>query len=274
MAWIEAEHDSLSVSQQCQLLNLSRSSFYYRPVETDLYELELMRQIDRVYTDYPFYGRRRITWVLQNEGFQINPKRVGRLMNVMGIQAIYPRPKTSQANLQNKIYPYLLKGLEITRPDQVWATDITYIPMQQGFVYLAAILDWYSRYVVSWALSTSLEVLLCLEALNRALEINIPEYFNSDQGSQYTSQEHTALLLQNSILISMDGRGRYLDNIFVERLWRTVKYEEVYLKQYAFVSEARESIGAYLHFYNTKRPHQSLGYQTPETIYLQKGGQL
>ena len=187
MTWIESTHECLSVSQRCQLLSLSRSSFYYRPAEVDLNELELMRQIDRVYTAYPFYGRRKITWVLRNAGFRINPKRVGRLMNVMGIHAIYPGPKTRQANPQNKVYPYLLRGLAITRPNQVWATDITYIPMQQGFVYLAAILDWFSRYVVSWALSTSLEVALCLDTLNKALTINTPEYFNSDQGSQYTS---------------------------------------------------------------------------------------
>ena len=264
---IEAGHESLSVTRQCELVGLSRSSLYYQPREVSEDNLRLMRLIDEQYTRTPFYGIRRMTAWLRGQGYQVNHKRVARLMEMMGLQAIYPKPRTSQPSPEHRVYPYLLRGVEVRKPDQVWSTDITYIRMARGFVYLVAILDWYSRYVLSWELSVSLDLGFCLEALDRALRVGQPEVFNSDQGSQFTSQQFTEKLLARGVRISMDGRGRALDNVFVERLWRSVKQEEVYLKDYETVPVAAENLEAYFRFYNRERLHQSLGYRTPESVY-------
>lgn len=265
---IDFEHETIPVYRQCELLGLSRSSLYYRSRGgKDEHNQHLMRLIDRQYTETPFYGTRRITAWLRSQGYEVNRKRVSRLMNLMGIEAIYPKKRLSLADAQARKYPYLLKGVAIKRPDHVWATDITYIRMRQGFVYLVAIMDWYSRYVVAWAVSITMEADFCIEALQRALEGRKPEIFNSDQGSQFTCTGFTGVLQAAGIRISMDGRGRAFDNIFVERLWRSVKYEEVYLKDYVTVKEAIGSLGAYFRFYNERRPHQALGYQTPYHLY-------
>lgn len=266
-AMIEKDSESLSVHRQCELLGLCRSSVYYEKKEPDAYDLELMRLIDEQYTKTPFYGSRRMTEELKDKGHEVNRKKIQRLMRLMGIEAIYPKPNTSKPAPENKVYPYLLKGLAINRPQQVFAADITYIRMQRGFLYLVAIMDWYSRYVLSWRLSNSLDADFCTEALEEALSRGQPEIFNTDQGSQFTSNEFTGLLLANQIQISMDGRGRCMDNIFVERLWRSLKYEEVYLKSYETVQEAREGIGQWINFYNHERLHQALGYRTPSAIY-------
>lgn len=226
-----------------------------------------MQLIDRQYTRAPFYGSRKLTAWLQAQGYGVNRKRVARLMRIMGIEAIYAKPKLSQPGEGHKIYPYLLKGLKIERCNQVWCTDITYIPMAQGFVYLVAVMDWFSRFVLSWALSLTMEVEFCLEALGSALRQSRPEIFNSDQGSQFTSERFLAALERRQIAISMDGRGRCMDNIFIERLWRSLKYEEVYLKDYQLVPEARSGIEKYFQFYNYERLHQSLNYRTPAAIY-------
>jgi putative transposase len=226
-----------------------------------------MRLIDEQYTKTPFYGVRRITTALRRLGCLINHKRIARLMRIMGLEAIYPKPRLSKACKENKKYPYLLRGLSIVRPNQVWSTDITYIRLHSGFAYLAAIMDWFSRYVVSWVLSNTLDTFFCVDMLEKALNVNRPEIFNSDQGSQFTSSDFTCILENNGIKISMDGRGRVYDNIFVERLWRTVKYEEVYLKDYSNMHEAKISLGQYFDFYNNERPHQSLGNRTPEEVY-------
>lgn len=226
-----------------------------------------MRLIDEQYTKVPVYGIRRMTAWLQSRGHIVNHKRVGRLMRLMGLEAIYPKPKLSLRDDHHKIYPYLLRGREVKRPDQVWASDITYIRLQRGFVYLVAVMDWFSRYVLSWALSITLEADFCIEALERSLRRGNPEIFNTDQGSQYTSMDFTKILLQAGVLISMDSKGRVFDNIFIERLWRSVKYEEVYLHDYADVRDAREGLRRYFQFYNTERLHQSLGYKTPQVVY-------
>lgn len=226
-----------------------------------------MRLIDETYTKHPFYGVRRITNALRQLGQCINHKRVARLMRVMGLEAIYPKPRLSVARKDRRKYPYLLRHLPITCPDQVWGTDITYIRLRHGFVYLAAIMDWFSRYVVSWALSITLDADFCVDMLNKALETGRPEIYNSDQGVQFTSEVFTGILEEHCIRISMDGRGRAFDNIFVERLWRSVKYEEVYIKEYDSVREARCSLKRYFDFYNNERPHQSLGYKTPFEVY-------
>jgi putative transposase len=226
-----------------------------------------MRLIDEQYTRTPFYGSRRIRAVLVRMGHSINRKRVQRLMRIMGLEAIYPKPNLSRAHPDHKIFPYLLKDLDINRCNLVWGTDITYIRLNRGWLYLVAIMDWFSRYVLSWELSTSLEADFCLSALEKALALGLPEIFNSDQGSQFTSLGFIDKLKQYPVRISMDGRGRAMDNIFTERLWRSVKYEEVYLKDYASVPEARQGIRAYFHFYNEERPHQSLGYRTPAEVY-------
>lgn len=264
---IEVASPQLSIVEQCQILSVNRSRLYYKPVPVSEEELAIMRALDELYTAYPFYGARRMTVALQNMGFLVNHKRVSRLMREMGIEAIYPKPRTSIANPEHKVYPYLLRGMEINRPNLVWATDITYIRMQQGFVYLSAIMDWFSRYVVSWELSICMDMALCLGVLEDALSFGTPRYFNSDQGSQYTSQQHTSRLESAGVEVSMDGRGRYLDNIFVERLWRSLKYEEVYLKDYESVPDARTNIGSYIQFYNERRPHQALGYRTPYEVF-------
>ena len=264
---IDRKHLELSLLRQCILLDISRSSVYYDAREADEYDLELMSLIDHQYLKTPFYGSRRITAHLRRQGHQINRKRVQRLMRVMGITAIYQRPNTSKPSRGHKIYPYLLRGLTINRVNQVWAADITYIPMARGFMYLVAIMDWYSRYVLAWRLSNTMDVEFCVDALEEALSKGTPEIFNTDQGSQFTSEAFTGMLLQHGIQISMDGKGRYKDNIFVERLRRSLKYEEVYLKDYQRVPEARAGIGAYLRFYNEERPHQTLGYRTPREVF-------
>ena len=265
---IEPGHPQLSIARQCELLGLSRSSWYYKPLEVPSYELELMRLIDEQYTLMPFYGIRRMTAWLDREGHHVNHKRVGNLMRRMGLEAIYPKPKLSQRNDEHKIYPYLLRGLEINRPNQVWSTDITYIRLHRGFVYLVAVMDWFSRYVLSWSVSVTMDVHFCLEALENALSRGKPEIFNSDQGAQFTSREFTGVLLDAGVRISMDGRGRVFDNIFIERLWRSVKYEEVYIKDYADVLACIQGLRTYFFLYNDQRLHQALGYKTPRQIYL------
>jgi len=226
-----------------------------------------MKLIDRQYLATPFYGARKIVAWLKSQGYRINRKRVRRLMRIMGLKAIYRRPRTSKPAPGNKIYPYLLNVIGITRPNQVWAADITYIPMARGFLYLVAIMDWYSRYVLSWRLSNTLDVDFCVEALEEALRKGRPDIFNTDQGSQFTSEAFTGLLERHGVRVSMDGKGRYIDNLFIERLWRTVKYEEVYLKAYQDGRDARVGIGEYFRFYNTTRPHQSLDYRTPAEVF-------
>ena len=265
---IEMENPNISISRQCELLALNRSSLYYKKKEKiSSYDLHLMRLIDEQYTKTPFYGSRRMTAYLKRLGYSVNRKRVQRLMRIMGIHAIYPKPRLSKKAKQNQIYPYLLKGLKIKGSNQVWASDITYIRMKKGWLYLIAIMDWYSRYVLSWELSTTLEVDFCINALNKALTVGKPKIFNSDQGVQYTSEKFIQILRENDIEISMDSRGRVFDNIFTERLWRSLKYEEVYIKDYSDVREAKEGIESYFKFYNNERPHQSLGYKTPYEVY-------
>ena len=274
-AMIDRDHDQLSLVRQCNLLDVSRASVYYRPAPTRTEDLELMALMDRQYLKTPFYGSRKMKAWLRGLGHQINRKRVRRLMRLMGLEAIYRRPNTSKPAPDNKVYPYLLKGLEINRVDQVWASDITYIPMAQGFLYpsaalragLVAIMDWHSRHVLAWKLSNTLDTDFCVAALEQALGKGRPEIFNTDQGAQFTSEAFTSLLFDQGIRVSMDGKGRYLDNIFVERLWRSVKYEEVYLKAYQTVAEARVGINEYLEFYNRQRPHQALSYRTPAEVY-------
>ena len=266
-AVVDPSHPSLSVVCQCKLLSISRSGLYYQPQGVSEEDLTLMKLIDRQYLATPFYGARRMAVWLKNQGYRVNRKRVRRLMRIMGIRAIYRRPRTSTPAPGHKIYPYLLSGMEITRPNQVWATDITYIPMARGFLYLVAIMDWYSRYVLSWRLSNTLDASFCVEALEEALGKGRPDIFNTDQGAQFTGEAFTGLLQQHGVRISMDGKGRYSDNLFIERLWRTVKYEEVYLKAYQDGRDARAGIGNYFRFYNTERPHQALGYRTPAEVF-------
>jgi putative transposase len=265
---VEPEYSEISVRRQCDLLGVNRSGLYYQPVGESAENLMLMRWIDEQYTRRPFYGSRRMTVGLREQGHAVNRKRVARLMEVMGIEAVYPKPKLSQSGEGHKIYPYLLQGVAVTRVNQVWSTDITYIQMAKGFVYLVAVMDWFSRFVLSWALSVTIELDFCVEALKRAFRRGRPEIFNSDQGSQFTSEKFTGELESRGIAVSMDGRGRCLDNIFMERLWRSLKYEEVYLRDYALVPEARTGIGKWFQFYNHERPHQSLGYRTPAGLYL------
>ena len=270
-AMLDREHPKLSLVRQCALLDISRSSLYYQATEASAQDLELMALMDRQYLKTPFYGSRRMTVCLRAQGHTVNRKRVRRLMRLMGLEAIYRRPNTSQPSPRHRVYPYLLKGLEVHRVNQVWAADITYIPMARGFLYLVAIMDWHSRYVLAWRLSNTLEVDFCLEALEEALRQGKPEVFNTDQGSQFTSEAFTGMLLAQGIQVSMDGKGRCTDNVFVERLWRSIKYEEVYLKAYQNGSEARKGIGAYLAFYNQERPHQALGYRTPGQVFQEEG---
>jgi len=258
----------IAVSRQCDLLGLRRSSFYYQSHRDESYSQRLMNLIDEQFTRRPFYGVPKMTAWLRSVDHLVNPKRVRRLMRLMGLVAIYPRPRTSLSGPEHKIYPYLLKGVTVKRPDQVWVADITYIRLAHGFLYLVVIMDWASRYILSWELSITLEKDFCIQALKRALWISKPEIFNSDQGAQFTSEEFTGILEKARVRISMDGRGRLYDNIFVERLWRTVKYEEVYLHDYLTVQEARERLAAYFQFYNTERPHETLGYRTPHEVYF------
>ena len=264
---IDREHPNLSLVRQSALLGLSRSSLYYHPKGVGEEDLKLMALIDEQYLKTPFYGSRRMAAWLRSQGYAVDRKRVKRLMRLMGIMAIYQPPNTSKPCRGHKVYPYLLRGVVVDRVNQVWCADITYIPMAHGFMYLVAIMDWYSRYVLAWRLSNTLDVYFCLDALEEALSKGTPEIFNTDQGSQFTSEAFTGMLLQRGIQVSMDGKGRCMDNVFVERLWRSVKYEEVYLKAYQNVHEARMGIGAYMRFYNEERPHQALGYRTPREVF-------
>jgi len=264
---VDRRHPSLSIVRQCRLLDISRSGLYYQPKGISEEDLTLMKLIDRQYLATPFYGARKIAAWLKSQGQRVNRKRVRRLMRIMGLKAIYRRPRTSKPAPGHKIYPYLLSGMRITRPDQVWAADITYIPMARGFLYLVAIIDWYSRYVLSWRLSNTLDAGFCVKALEEALRKGKPEIFNTDQGAQFISEAFTGLLKQHGVKISMDGKGSYNDNLFIERLWRTVKYEEVYLKAYQNGRDARIGLGNYFRFYNTERPHQTHGYRTPAEVF-------
>jgi putative transposase len=264
---VNRRHPSLSIKGQCDLLDISRSGLYYQPKGISDEDLVHMKLIDRQYLATPFYGARKIAACLKSQGYLVNRKRVRRLMRLMGLKAIYRRPRTSKKAPGHKIYLYLLGDMKITRPNQVWSADITYIPMARGFLYLVAIIDWYSRYVLSWRLSNTLDAGFCVEALEEALKKNKPEIFNTDHGAQFTGDAFTGLLEQHGVRISMDGKGCYNDNLFIERLWRTVKYEEVYLKAYQDGRDARISLGSYFRFYNTERPHQSHGYSTPAEVY-------
>lgn len=259
---MEVEHGGLSIRRQCELLGLSRSSWYYEPAGESAENLQWMRRIDEQYLATPFYGSRKMAEVLG-----INRKRAQRLMRLMGLEAIYPKPRLTQRVAEHRIYPYLLRNVEVVRPDQVWSSDITYVPMPTGFMYLTVILDWYSRYVLAWRLSNTLDSSFCLEALEEALERRRPEVFNSDQGVQYTSLAFTGRLEAAGVAISMDGRGRALDNVFVERLWRTVKYEDIYPKAYSTVPALEEGLSSYFDFYCHRRIHQSLGYRVPAELY-------
>jgi len=262
--------DDLPVSRQAKALGISRGSVYYLPRPVSAEDLSVMRRIDKLHLDYPFAGSRMLQSFLVREGYRIGRRHVATLMKRMGIEALYRRPSTSKPAPGHTIFPYLLRKLPVTRPNQVWATDITYIPMARGFVYLAAVVDWFSRKVLAWRLSITLDVAFCIEAVEEAItRYGRPEIFNTDQGSQFTSTAFTGLLMKNRIKISMDGKGAWRDNVFVERLWRTIKYEEVYLRAYASVPEARDSIGRYIDgFYNVRRPHSSLDRQTPDEAYF------
>jgi putative transposase len=271
-ALIEPGHSALSVARQCALVGLPRSSWYYAPVGPSALTQELLDRLDEQYTRTPFYGVRRMTAWLRGAGYPVNPKRVRRLLRLLGLAALYPKPRTSVPAVGHRLYPYLLRGVPITYVDQVWSSDITYIRLAQGWVYLVAILDWYSRYVLAWEVSNTLDTAFCVAALDRALARGRPTIFNTDQGSQFTSEAFTGRLLAADVRISMDGRGRALDNVFVERLWRTVKYEEVYLKSYETVPVAIRSLGAYFRFYNEERLHQALGYRPPAAVYRDPAG--
>jgi putative transposase len=261
--------DKLPVVRQCALLNLSRSSVYYTPKPVSESDLALMRRIDELHLNHPFAGARMLRDLLRLEGVSVGRRHVSTLMKKMGIEALYRRPNTSRKHPQNPVFPYLLRGLDITRANQVWAMDITYIPMRKGFVYLAAALDWATRRVLSWRLSNSLTTDFCIEAVEEAIQrYGTPEIFNTDQGSQFTSQEFVGLIQGHGIQVSMDGKGRWVDNVFVERLWKSVKYEEVYLHAYDSVSQAREGLQRYLKFYNERRPHSSLDGKTPNSVYF------
>ena len=268
---IDKQNKVLSIRKQCELLGLTRSNFYYRAAEESCENIQLMRLLDEEFTRHPCKGVISMTSYLADLGYRVNPKRVRRLLRQMGIMAIYPKKNISQSHPAHKKYPYLLNDIEIIKPNQVWCTDITYIRLRQGFIYLVAIMDWYSRYVLSWRLSNALESSFCIEALEDALlRFGCPDIFNSDQGVQFTSDAFTGLLHANHIRISMDGRGRAFDNIFIERLWRSVKYEEVYLKDYADLPEAKAGVASYFDFYNYERHHQSLGNKKPAEIYFNR----
>jgi putative transposase len=271
---IEPGHAELSVRQQCQLLGLQRSTFYYQPVPETQENLALMKLLDQQYLRKPYYGTRRMQVWLAQQNYPVNRKRVQRLMRQMGLEVVYPRPKTTVPGQGHKVYPYLLRDVAITRPNQVWSTDITYVPMAQGFLYLTAIMDWYSRFVLAWRLSNSMDVRFCLETLEEALAKGQPEIFNSDQGVQFTSQPYTQRLEAAGVALSMDGKGRCLDNVFVERLWRSVKYEEIYLKAYQDGIQAEEELRSYFAFYSCERPHQALDYRTPWAVYQDGRGRV
>lgn len=263
---IDRDHHILSLTRQAELLSISRSGLYYTPV-IDAYDELLMDLIDEIYTDLPFYGSRKMANALKRVGHNVGRRRARRLMQAMGIEAIYPKPDLSKPHPEHTIYPYLLRNVSIDRVNQVWSSDITYVRLSKGFAYLVAIMDWHSRHVLSWELSTSLEADFCIRTLERALTLGKPEIFNTDQGSQFTSSDFTNMLLDAAVRISMDGRGRYIDNIFTERLWRSLKCEDIYPKDYQTVREARDGIKRYFILYNTVRLHQSLGYRTPYEVY-------
>ena len=275
---IDSLHSSLPISRQCELLNLQRSSYYRQSCKnfTENEEsLKLMRMIDEEYMRHPFYGTRKMRDYLRRQGYKVNRKRVQRLMRLMGIQSVAPKPNTSLPRKEHKVYPYLLKRIDINRPDQVWCSDITYIRLSGGFVYLTAVMDWHSRYVLSWEVSVTMDDDFCVNALNSAIrQHGQPEIFNTDQGSQYTGDAFTGTLKKHAIQISMDGKGRAMDNIFIERLWRSVKYEEIYLKEYSNVKELIKSLKQYFEFYNFERPHQTLDGQTPAEVYYGKSAAL
>lgn len=265
---VEKDNPKLSIGKQCKLLSISRSSFYYQPKGETALNLMLMRKIDEQFLETPFFGVRQMTWHLRNEGNLVNEKRIRRLMRLMRLMPIYQKPNTIKAAKSHKTYPYLLKGLRVTQPNQVWASDITYIPMRRGFLYLVAIIDWYTRKVLAWRISNTLEADFCVEALNEAMaKYGPPEIMNTDQGSQFTSFVWTDCLRRSGVRISMDGKGRYLDNIFVERLWRSLKYECVYLHAWETGSQARAGIAKWVEFYNNKRPHTAHGGQPPAVVY-------
>jgi len=266
-ALINKENSLLSLRKQCQLLEINRSNLYYQPTGETAENLYLMRLLDEQYTKTPFYGVLKMTEFLRSLGYSVNPKRVRRLLRTMGLEAVYQKPNLSQPHPDHTVYPYLLRGVAIERCNQVWSCDITYIRLQHGFVYLLAVIDWYSRYVLDWALSTTLEADFCIETVSGLLELGRCEIFNTDQGSQFTTPRFTEPLLAQGVKVSMDGRGRALDNIFVERLWRTVKYEYIYLYELASVNEARCGLTKFFKFYNNERFHQALDYKTPAQIY-------
>ena len=265
---VDRAEPGLSIVAQCQMLKVARTTLYYRPVPVSADDLAVMRRLDELYLATPFYGSRRMVAVLRREGWRVNRKRARRLMRLMGLEAIYQKPNTSGSHPDHKVYPYLLRGLAIDRPNQVWCADITYVPMAKGFVYLVAVMDWFSRRVLAWRLSIGMETDFCVEALQEAIDRHgPPEVFNTDQGAQFTSAVFLDALETYGVRISMDGRGRFLDNIFIERLWRSLKYEEVFIKAYGSVAEARGGIGGWLAFYNDERPHQALGYLTPSAVF-------
>ncbi len=268
LALVDHDDPVLPVVAQCRLLKVARSTLYYRSVPVSADDLAVMRRMDELHLAWPFYGSRRMAAVLRREGRAVNRKRAKRLMKVMGIEAIYQKPNTSKGHPDHKVYAYLLRGLTIGRPNQVWCADITYVPMAKGFVYLVAVMDWFSRRVLSWRLSITMETDFCVEALTEAMErYGQPEIFNTDQGVQFTSTGFVDELAERGVRISMDGKGRFLDNIFIERLWRSLKYEEVFIKAYGSVPEARIGIGEWLRFYNDERPHQALDYRTPTAVF-------
>lgn len=268
---IEPANTNLSIGKQCKLLSISRSSFYYQPKGESAMNLDLMRLIDKQFLETPFFGVRQMTWHLRNEDHLVNEKRIRRLMRLMGLMPIYQKPNTSKAAKGHKIYPYLLRGLRVDRPNQVWCADITYLPMRRGFLYLIAIMDWHTRKVLAWRISNTLEANFCVEALNEAIhKFGPPEIMNTDQGSQFTSFAWTDRLRRSNVRISMDGKGRFLDNIFVERLWRSLKYECVYLHAWETGSEAKAGVRKWIDFYNHKRPHSALGGKPPAVIYWQR----
>lgn len=268
---IDASHPTVSISRQCALLNISRSTYYYKPCRVNTQDLELMRIIDEQYLKTPFYGSRSFTIHLRKLGYKINRKRVQRLMRLMGLEAICPKPKTSKPHPENKIYPYLLRDLIINKPNQVWAADITYIPMRRGFMYLVAVMDWYSRKVLSWRISNTMDSDFCIAAVKEAMsKYGPPEIFNTDQGSQFTSGTFTGLLESNGIRVSMDSRGRYQDNIFIERLWWTVKYQYLYLRTFESAVDLRKGLIHWFKFYNQERPHQAFNGLSPDDIYFKE----
>lgn len=266
---IETEHGNLSVARQCELLGLNRSTYYYKKQRLKEEDYKIMKRIDEIFTEHPYYGARRMAKVLKAEGYEVGRKKISKYYRLMALKAIYPKMNLSKRNQAHKVYPYLLSGLEINRPNQVWSADITYVRLKQGFVYLVAIIDWYSRYILSWKVSISLESEFCVDVLNDALaQYDRPEIFNTDQGVQFTSKAFTETLEKSKIAISMDSKGRALDNIFIERFWRSLKQEKIYRIELNTVKEAKEAINEYMNFYNENRLHQSLGYKTPKNVHF------